>query len=149
MRSSLSRAAFSSAAFLLSCAAASQSRAAAIEIVVSGIGGDKGEIGCALYSGEDGFPMEPERATRQWLPARAGAVTCRFEGIGAGRYAVAVSHDLNGNRITDTNFLGIPTEPWGVSNGVRPSFRAPTFEEALVIVGDEAATVPLRVEVGQ
>ena len=49
---------------------------------------------------------------------------------GTGTYAVAASHDANGNGRTDTNWVGIPTEAWGVSNNVRPRLRAPRFEEA-------------------
>ena len=76
--------------------------------------------------------MDTSVPVRQWHPARTAGVECRFDGLESGDYAVAVSQDFNGNRETDTNFFGIPTEPWGVSNNVRPTLRAPTFEEAKV-----------------
>lgn len=55
---------------------------------------------------------------------------CRFAGVSPGPFAVAVSVDVNGNQKPDKNFLGIPTEPWGVSNNIRPGMRAPRFDEA-------------------
>ena len=119
-----------------------------ITVVVSGADGTAGEIGCALYAGADGFPMDPSTATQQWLDVRDGGAECRFEGLPPGQYAVAVSHDLNGNRQTDTNFLGIPKEAWGVSNNVRPTLRAPTFEEAAVALA-EGAALKLDVEVAK
>lgn len=51
----------------------------------------------------------------------------------AGTYAIALTHDLNGNRRTDTDFLGRPTEDWGVSRGARPLLRAPRFDEAAFV----------------
>ncbi|MEM7023413.1 MAG: DUF2141 domain-containing protein [Pseudomonadota bacterium] len=115
-----------------------------ITILVSGIEADRGEIGCALYGSADGFPLEPSVATSQWHAAKQEGVECRFTDITPGDYAVAVSHDFNGNQETDTNFLGIPKEPWGVSNNIRPTLRAPRFEEAAV---DLSPGESLRIEV--
>lgn len=114
----------------LTLGAAGPAMAAVVEVSVSGITSNSGEIGCGLFASADGFPMQTKKATQQWLPARQGGVLCRFENLGPGDYAVAVTHDLNGNRRTDTNFLGVPREDWGVSRGARPSLRAPRFAEA-------------------
>lgn len=120
--------------------------AGALEIRVTGIASDKGEVGCALYKGPDGFPMDPSKAVQQWQPANPAGVTCRFEGLAQGRYAVALSHDLNGNRKTDTNFIGLPKEAWGVTNNSRPSMRAPRFEEAAVsIAPDQTMSQTVRI----
>ncbi len=111
-------------------------------VAVSGVERADGEVGCALYAVPTGFPMDPSTATRQWHAADLDGVECQFNDLAPGVYAVAVSQDFNGNRETDTNFFGIPTEPWGVSNNVRPTLRAPTFDEAAVRV---AAQQPLRI----
>jgi uncharacterized protein (DUF2141 family) len=116
-----------------------------VVVSVTGIKSDQGQIGCGLFRSEDGFPMKSERAVMRWQPARKGRVTCQFEGLPAGRYAVSVSHDLNGNRKTDTNFIGLPREDWGVSNNVRPSMRAPRFNEAAFDVQSGRET---RIEIG-
>ena len=52
---------------------------------------------------------------------------------------------MNHNLTLDSNWVGKPTEPWGVSVNLRPAFRAPTFEEAAFDVAD--APIGLRVEV--
>ena len=100
-----------------------------LAVQVNGIKSDKGRIGCALHLSGDTFPMG-EADLQLWQPAQKGMVNCVFKDVSPGMYAVAVSHDLNENGITDTNFLGIPKEDWGVSNNVRPTMRAPTFDEA-------------------
>ena len=122
--------------------------AAAAELVVrvGALATGDGQVGCALFAGPDGFPMDNGRAQQQWQPASIGGISCRFEGLAAGRYAVAVSHDLNGNRRVDTNLFGIPTEAWGVSNNVRPMLRAPRFEEAAFTLGaEQSLTLDIQV----
>lgn len=89
-----------------------------------------GRVGCALFSGERGFPMDNAAARMQWLPAQPEGVRCVFRDVADGTYAVSVVLDMNGNQRVDTNFVGLPTEAWGVSNNVRPTLRAPRFDEA-------------------
>lgn len=113
---------------------------------VSGLEPGVGEVGCALYAGEDGFPMDPSKAEGQRHAVERTTVECRWEGLAAGEYAVAASVDFNGNGKTDKNFFGIPKEPWGVSNNVRPGMRAPRFREAKFTVA-EGETVQLEIEV--
>lgn len=119
-----------------------------LRVVVTGARSAAGQVGCALYPGERGFPMDPAHAAQLWQPADPNGVVCRFEGLRPGSYAVAVSHDLNGNRRTDTNFLGMPTEDWGVSNNARPTLRAPRFDEAAVQVTD-GAPVAIEIRLGR
>ncbi len=103
-----------------------------------------GDVGCALFAGPKGFPLDASSATAIWQPAQS-AMTCRFEGLAPGVYAVAVSHDLNSNRKTDRNFVGMPKEAWGVSNNVRPSMRAPRFEEAAVRIAGGPVEIGIEV----
>lgn len=114
-------------------------------VEVRGIRSMNGELGCAIFSGPAGFPREPSRAAQQdWQPVKGTTMSCRFGDLKPGRYAVAVTHDLNGNHRTDTNFFGIPTEQWGVSNNVRPSLRAPRFDEAEFGVTDAS---PMTIDI--
>lgn len=103
---------------------------------VSGISTASGQIGCALFKSAEGFPMNPAVATQIWMEASTKGVECRFNGVPAGDYAISVSHDLNANRSLDTNFLGVPTEAWGVSKNARPLMRAPQWKEATFAVAD-------------
>ena len=108
----------------------------------------QGEVGCALFSSANGFPTENVAFPTKWQASSTDGVVCRFTDIKPGPYAVAVSHDLNGNRRTDTNFLGIPKEDWGISNNVRPNLRAPTFDEARFDVGATGVTT-LEIKLGR
>jgi uncharacterized protein (DUF2141 family) len=128
-------------------AAAPAARAADLVVRVGGLTAPLGSVGCSLFAGEAGFPMDNRRAEQQWLPAQADVVVCRFKGVAPGRYAVSVGHDRNGDQRVDTNFLGMPTEQWGVSNNVRPTLRAPRFEEAVFTIPADAAEWAIEIRV--
>jgi uncharacterized protein (DUF2141 family) len=116
-------------------------------VTITGLLDAQSEVGCALYRSSTGFPMDPAAAVRIKHPAQPGTVECRFPGLTPGRYAVAVSVDQNKNGKTDKNFVGMPTEPWGVSNNARPKLRAPRFEEAAFSVnpGPEPTRITIQV----
>lgn len=67
----------------------------------------------------------------------------------AGRHAVSVVHEVNGNRRADTNPVGQPTEQWGVSNGMRPTLRAPRSDESAYAVADAAGEGVVDVKVAK
>ncbi|MEM1125715.1 MAG: DUF2141 domain-containing protein [Bacteroidota bacterium] len=120
---------------------------ATLILSITGVASEEGRVGCILFNQAEGFPMDRDAALQgQEHPADPAGVTCRFEGLAPGTYAVAVAHDRNENGRTDTNFLGIPKESWAVSNNVRPRTRAPRFEEAAIEVGaGEVRTLNLEV----
>lgn len=120
---------------------AAQPATATLTVRIDAPGATDGDIGCALFSSASGFPLDPSKAVATQRHRAGASVTCRFEGLRPGTYAVAASHDANRNGKTDRNFVGIPKEAWGVSRGVRPAMRAPRFEEAAVQVAGDAAIV--------
>lgn len=123
-------------AFGMICSAASVG-AATITVDVPGPLDPANQVGCALFSDARGFPDDPRQAHTLWQPANAAGVQCVFPDVAEGAYAISVMIDANGNRRLDSNLVGMPTEAWGVSNNVRPSLRAPRFEEALIRVTRE------------
>lgn len=127
--------------------AAGGSPALAAELTVRASGTDltTGEVGCALHARPDGFPMGQEGVRTLWVKPENGRATCTFKNVAPGTYAVAVSHDLNGNRKTDVSLLGIPTEAWGVSGNVRPTLRAPRFAEAAFSLADTRLSLEIEV----
>lgn len=137
-------------AALLSLAASVPSWAAtALVVRVASIRAPLGQIGCSPFAAADGFPMDITRAKQLWVLTQAGGATCRFKGLEPGPYAVSIGHDVNGNRRVDTNFVGMPTEQWGVSNNSRPTLPAPRFDETMFTVPAGAPTLELRIEVAK
>ena len=69
-----------------------------------------------------------------------------YEGLEEGRYAIKTFHDVNDNGELDTNWIGIPLEPYGFSNDAMGTFGPPSFEQAGSVVKPGANTVRLRMK---
>ena len=135
---------------LLACAAAicTAVQAADINVTVTNIQSTEGFVGCALFpaTAAETFPLDLSKATPQRAKYTESNWRCTFTNLPAGSYAVSAAHDVNGNGKPDKNFVGIPTEPWAVSNNVRPTLRPPRFAEAaFVLTADEVKNIALRV----
>jgi uncharacterized protein (DUF2141 family) len=131
------------------CALPLTARAADVVVRITGLSEPLGKVGCSLFAGPAGFPMDNAGARQVWQAADAKGVTCRYTDVPEGTYAVAIGHDLNGNKRVDTNFIGMPTEQWGVSNNARPSLRAPRFDEAQFRVTADAKEVVIDIKVAK
>jgi uncharacterized protein (DUF2141 family) len=92
---------------------------------------NQGTVYCSVFDQVKGFPGTSKLAIAyQAVPVKNKKAICQFNLKPNKHYAIGILHDLNGNKRLDTNILGIPKEPWGVSNNIRPKFRAPNFDEA-------------------
>ena len=62
-----------------------------------------------------------------------------------GEWAIAVTQDLNENDLVDRNLIGIPTEPFALSNVGHPRFKVPTFEDCMFNVnGPTTVTIAMK-----
>lgn len=57
-------------------------------------------------------------------------------GFESSRYLARVHHDLDGDGKMATNLVGMPLEPWGVSNDARGRFGPPKVADMIRDVGD-------------
>lgn len=78
----------------------------------------------------------------------AGRATVTFPRVAPGSYALVVFHDRNNNRTVDHNFLGIPTESLGFSNGYALTLTSgfPTFDKLRFTQGPSAQTLVIKME---
>ena len=108
-----------------------QGPTATVEVVVGTARNTQGGIGCQLFASAEGFPKKTEKALQTVMsPVGGGTARCRFSQLPAGTYAVAVVHDENGNQKLDSNFLGVPTEGYGVSNNKTYAMSEPRWDES-------------------
>jgi uncharacterized protein (DUF2141 family) len=111
-------------------------------IVTSG-----GSIYISVYDRSEAFMDVAKALDKRVIAVKAkGSVSLNLTGLKAGDYAISCYHDLNDNGKLDSNFLGIPTEPYAFSNNTRPKFRAPNWEEARFAYTGGDAMVNLRLE---
>lgn len=128
------------ASALLGFGAAARAYDLTVEVVNAGA--EKGNIAAALYGSEASWMKGALSGERQPAAARTALV---FRNLPAGRYALSLYHDENGNGKLDTNIAGIPTEHYGFSRDARGHMSPPSFADAAIdLRADTAITVHLR-----
>ncbi len=119
-----------------------------IKVVVTGFRSEKGEGFLALYANQEGFPLDPAKATDKLkAPIEQGHAAFEFKAVKPGTYAIIALHDENKNGKMDRNPLGMPREGYGASNNPKmPLFGPPTFESAVfrTTPGAMTITIPLH-----
>lgn len=103
----------------------------------------KGELSVAVFAANaaNAFPADAVQAHKSFVLQDN---ILQLDNLPHGKYAVSVFQDLNQNGKLDTNFLGIPTEPYGYSQNPRPRFRAATFEEAAFEYSGKATKIVIN-----
>ena len=69
-----------------------------------------------------------------------------FKEMPFGEYAVKCYQDENENSTLDTNFVGIPTEPYGFSNNARGTLGPAAYADAKFTLDSPTKTVEITVE---
>ena len=118
------------------------------ELIVhlSGIRACQGALMLAVYDKADSFLQAGAGVTTARIPLKSAPcepVVTQHLSLPYGRYALAVYQDANDNGKLDSNWLGRPTEPWGVSNRIRPLMRAPRFAESAFNFAPDRGEIPL------
>lgn len=115
-----------------------------LTVTVDNIKSMEGTIEIGLFNKSEKF-LEKEQAYKGVsVEVKSSSESIVIKNLPKGTYAISLYHDKNSNGICDRNFLGIPKEPYGFSNNVKPKFSAPNFKEcAFDLASDHSVTVDL------
>jgi len=106
-----------------------------VSVEISNIDSEEGVILVALFDSEANFLKKAVQ--RDQVDAKNGTVNVSFDNVKAGTFAVSVIHDENNNGGLDTNMMGIPSEPYGVSMDGKNMFGPPSYDKAKFEVADK------------
>lgn len=135
------RAAALLAALAAGAALAAPGRAAAegtLRVTATNVASDAGSLVVWVYGDADSWLGDGWRTRKVVSVAgnRAGdAITVELL-LPAGEYALSVFQDVDDDGKLARNFIGIPKEPAGLSNNLRPKFGPPRWKDAKFAVGD-------------
>jgi uncharacterized protein (DUF2141 family) len=99
-----------------------------LEVSISGFKKPGGKVYVAIYDNEDNFLKKQKFGIIKQIDGNK--ITVTFTDVPKGIYAVSCYYDFNNNGKLDTNFLGIPKEQYGTSNGASGFMGPPKFEDA-------------------
>lgn len=106
----------------------------------------EGSVNVALFRTAEEFTDDPYKTLRQKIKTGQSGASLSFKDIQPGTYAIAVYQDLNDNGELDTNFVGIPKEPYGFSNNYRPTMSSPSFNKAKFEINGEKVVQQIKIE---
>ena len=108
-----------------------------LDITITDITEIAGNLNVALFTSESTY-QEKVGADGIIVPVNANTVHVSFHDIAAAEVLVLLFHDLNSNGELDTNFLGLPTEPYASSTGKRGRFGPPSWRRGKVPLHETA-----------
>ena len=103
-----------------------------IRVVIEGVKRSEGLITADLYpNNQEIFLRGKGRIKKVKYAAKSPVTRFCLTAPEEGDYALAIYHDRNANGDFDKNGLGLPAEPWGLSNNPRVRLAPPKVEKSL------------------
>lgn len=123
---------------------AAEAETGQLSITISGIKAPEGIVAIELLRGQAQFDGEGSTAS-MLIPAQVPALSVTLGPLPAGDYAIRVMQDLDADGKLKTNMIGMPKEPWGMSNNATGKFGPPTWKDARFTLGpDSQQNIELR-----
>ena len=119
-----------------------------LTITIADIRESEGRLMIQVANSEKGFEFSEDSAAPPPVAisqlAEAGEMTFEVT-LPPGIYGARVLHDLNGNGEMDSNFVGIPKEPWAFSNNATGRLGPAKWQDAnFEFSGDTAVEIRLN-----
>lgn len=117
--------------FVLSISSSMTIQAQTLNVEISKVRSNKGNILLSVYNAEKGFPYESTSCIKIFsLKPQVGKVLLSAKDLPRGTYAIALFHDADGNGKLTTNILGMPKEGYAFSNDASNFLGLPSFKSA-------------------
>ena len=100
-----------------------------LTIKISNIEKLKGEIKVGIFNNETNFLKDGYAIKNYSIKVQNNTATLIISDLPKGEYAVTMYHDENSDNKMNTNFIGIPKEPYGFSNNIKPKMSAPKYKD--------------------
>ncbi|MDY7394579.1 DUF2141 domain-containing protein [Aureibaculum sp. 2210JD6-5] len=91
----------------------------------------EGKIRIGVFNKSKNFLKREAAIKHYYITVNNTTETIEINDLPKGDYAFSMFHDENSDDEFNLNFLGIPKEPYGFSNNVKPKFSAPSYKDCL------------------
>ncbi len=106
-----------------------------LSVEIEGFRSDRGEALVSLFSSQDGFPEDMEKAWQDLhVKIKEGRALAAFTALPYGTYALGVLHDEDMNGQMDSSWLGQPREGFGFSGRPEYNFGPPSFNDTAFLM---------------
>lgn len=128
-------------------------KAVVLKIQVEGLKSGDGQVGLTLFDKKDAadFPTRPQKALVNKLYPLNGksALEIQLDGLAEGEYAAFAYHDEDMNGKLNANFMHIPTEGYGCTQGAKNKFGPPKYEDAkfeFKTASTESSSIKIKID---
>lgn len=101
-----------------------------LTITLKNVKTSEGTVSISIYNSEKAF-LETAYKKQSVKAVANQTITITFDELPAGKYTVSAVHDVNNNGELDTNFFGMPTEPYAISKEGKSMYGPPSYEKAV------------------
>lgn len=116
-----------------------------VRVTISSVSQSVGLMTTELYRNEpDNFLSKRGRAFRVRFAAHAPLTQFCLYAPSPGLYAVVAYHDENANLKFDRSAIGLPKEPYGLSNNPKIRLAPPPISKALVDVPASGVAIEIK-----
>lgn len=115
---------------------------APLEVTVTGVKAQTGEIRVAIFDSADSFQKKPARTLV--LSVDAENIQFSVDDLPAGEFAIMLFHDLDSNEKMKTNLVGMPREPWGASLEGTRLFGPPKWKDVVFAHTDSGTSMNIE-----
>ena len=98
-----------------------------------------GYIRIGVFNANDTFLKKGSTYKKYKIAVEDSIETIIIDDLPKGEYAFILYHDKNSDGKMNRKFIGIPKEPYGFSNNIRPKLSKPTFEECKFLLENNLA----------
>jgi uncharacterized protein (DUF2141 family) len=117
-----------------------------LSVVVNGISTGQGTVRVVIYNSQDKFLERDGFVFKQTIAVgNKKSVKLDFQ-MPHGYYSVSAYHDINDNHTLDRNGLGVPIEPYAMSNNPTVKWRKPSFDETKFAFNQANQTISLELK---
>lgn len=105
----------------------------------------EGYIRIGVFNSEEKFLKRNSTFKNYIIAVESNTEKIVIDDLPKGEYAFILYHDINSDGKMNRKLIGIPKEPFGFSNNVRPKLAKPTFEECKFVLEDN---LELKIKLG-
>ena len=113
-----------------------------LTVTIANIKSTEGRVVVSIFNSEETFLGKHYK--QQVRAAETGNLEFKFEEIPSGTYTISTYHDQNKNGELDKNFIGIPSEPYGISMEGKSNFGPPSYQKAVFSIEGKPKTLTIQ-----
>lgn len=125
---------------------ANNSKSGVLIVKINNFSSSKGSIRSHIYNSPVGFPTESDSCYRMQIVKsvpKSKKATMVWNDLPYGTYALTVHHDENNSIWMDKNFLGYPTEAFGLSNNPKIVFSIPKWDQCKFKINKDTTIIEI------